>query len=40
MLTFLEENGKMNLSGKSIFYEYAKKLYVKSRTRGRPPPQI
>ena len=36
MLTFMVKNGKMKLSGESIFREYAKKLKVKSRTRGHP----
>jgi len=31
VLTFLVKNGKMKLSGESIFREYAKKLKVKSR---------
>ena len=35
MLTFLVKNRKMKLSGKSIFWEDAKKLQVKSRTRSR-----
>ena len=39
VLTFLVKNGKMNLSGVSIFSEYAKKLEVKSRTRSRPRPE-
>ena len=34
------EKGKMKLSGKSIRWEYAKKLEVKSRTRSRPHPRI
>ena len=40
VLTFLVKNGKMKLSGESIFWEYAKKLEVKSRTRSRPRPEI
>ena len=35
---FLVKNGKMKLSGESIFSEYAKKLKVKSRSRRRPLP--
>ena len=37
MLTFLFKNGRMKVTGEeSIFYEYAKKLKVKSRTGSRP----
>ena len=35
VLTFLVKNGKLKLSGESIFSEYAK---FKSRTRSRPRP--
>ena len=38
VLTFLVKNGKMKLSGESIFSECAKKVEVKSRTCGRPRP--
>ena len=34
------KNGKMKLSGESIFWEYAKKLQVNSRTRSRSRPRI
>ena len=35
VLTFLVKNGKMKLSGESIFWEYAKTREGKSRTRSR-----
>ena len=38
VLTFLVKNGKVKLSGESIFREYVKKLEVKSHTRSRPRP--
>ena len=40
MLFFLVKKGKMKLSGKSLFLEYAKKHQVKFCTRTRPPPWI
>ena len=40
VLTFLVKNCKMKLTRESIFWEYAKKLEVKPRTRSRPRPWI
>ena len=40
VLTFLVKNGKLKLSGESIFWEYEKKLEVKSRIRSRSRPWI
>ena len=40
VLTFLVKKSTMKNSGVSIFWEYAKKLWIKSRTRSRPRPRI